>query len=896
MKRNCFLNCRLECMIPVVVLLSTLSVARPLSAAGSGVRGQVLALDEQGKLTGIVAGATIELTNQAGQVAGRATSDAQGAYKIDIAPGSYLYKVRAAGFRDENVGRGIQLKLTEGYSVYNFSLTKGKNDPNQQPPTPPTVPVGKLQGRVLEKTGDGKLVGIPGATVSLRGSGSRGLLTAITGRQSGEATAGHYEITLAAGTWNASASAPGFRPAEPASIDIQDGQTAPHDFILTRTMPPPIAGAQGIHGTVRVRSQQGADNALPPVKITSTPVDASATSVEPSADGRDSYSQDLRPATYQVVAEAPGYLTARSGPKAVFATKYTSVNLTLVRSPAPVSVTFEGVVFEQTGEDENTKHSLPGATVEVRRQGAAANPVQEQSDGEGRVQMTIPGGLGDYQATARMSGFRPQSVRLLVRDPSEHHAAEFVLKKLSAPLTFQGTVFVQRGDDTATRRPLPEATVQISPLGGGGDATPVQGTTDGQGRAGLSVLTGPGKYQAIASKPNLGSQTLRVVIRPSGENGAEVVLKLPVLPSRQPTFQGIVYVQQGQEPRRRLPGATVRIWKADWSAQGQTDQQGAVRLTKLPGPGGYQAQAEMKDCESPAPVDVVIRPSGETRQEFVLILRKPSPRQPSFAATVVGKSGDDVTAEAPLAEATVWISKPDGSGKVRGVTGSNGQAGLNVPAGPGDYIAGAELRGYRPVRANVTIGSAGVTTHKFFMTRAGLVLDVIVVDDRKQPLVGASVELRRQENGGLTQGRTAAGGRVRLNVTAGPGNYELSAQLNGYKPGRRTVAISEGGHGRETIVLEKQQTAQPKLTVIVSGQNAGGATTLLSGAAVQISRNNHPMKAGRTDSRGRFTLNLAPGDYQVRVSSPGCAPANFAKVTVGPDGREEKIVLHANIQ
>ncbi|MFZ1936177.1 MAG: carboxypeptidase regulatory-like domain-containing protein [Thermoguttaceae bacterium] len=262
----------------------------------------------------------------------------------------------------------------------------------------------------------------------------------------------------------------------------------------------------------------------------------------------------------------------------------------------------------------------------------------------------------------------------------------------------------------------------------------------------------------------------------------------------------------------------------------------------------------------------------------------------------VGKSGDDVTAEAPLAEATVWISKPDGSGKVRGVTGSNGQAGLNVPAGPGDYIAGAELRGYRPVRANVTIGSAGVTTHKFLMTRAGLVLDVIVVDDRKQPLVGASVELRRQENGGLTQGRTAAGGRVRLNVTAGPGNYELSAQLNGYKPGRRTVAISEGGHGRETIVLEKQQTAQPKLTVIVSGQNAGGATTLLSGAAVQISRNNHPMKAGRTDSRGRFTLNLAPGDYQVRVSSPGYAPANFAKVTVGPDGREEKIVLHANIQ
>jgi hypothetical protein len=183
------------------------------------------------------------------------------------------------------------------------------------------------------------------------------------------------------------------------------------------------------------------------------------------------------------------------------------------------------------------------------------------------------------------------------------------------------------------------------------------------------------------------------------------------------------------------------------------------------------------------------------------------------------------------------------------------------------------------------------------MNKAGLALVVVVVDDRKQPLSGASVELRRQENGGrLTQGRTAAGGQVRLNVSAGPGDYELSAQLNGYKPGRRTLTISDGSRSRETIVLQKQQRPQPRLTVIVSGQNAGGATTLLSGASVQISRSNRSVKTGRTGSDGRFTVNLAPGDYQVRVSSPGYAPANFARVTVGADGREEKIVLHANIQ
>ncbi len=67
------------------------------------------------------------------------------------------------------------------------------------------------------------------------------------------------------------------------------------------------------------------------------------------------------------------------------------------------------------------------------------------------------------------------------------------------------------------------------------------------------------------------------------------------------------------------------------------------------------------------------------------------PPRVALLATVVGKTGDDVTAEAPLAGATVWISKPDGSGKIRGATRSNGQARLNVASGPGEYVAGAEF-------------------------------------------------------------------------------------------------------------------------------------------------------------------------------------------------------------
>ena len=382
------------------------------------------------------------------------------------------------------------------------------------------MPIGKLQGRVLEKTGDGKLVGIPGATVSLRGSGSRGLLTAITDRQTGGDAAGHYEITLAAGTWRASASAPGFPPAEPATIDIPADQTATHDFILTRKLPPPIAGAQGIRGTVRVRGEKGASNALPPLKITIAAADASANSTEPSTDGQGRYSQDLRPGTYQVTAEAPGYVTARSGPKAVFATKYTIVDLTLTPSPINVPVTFEGVVYQQTGEDESTKRPLPRAAVEVRRQGGTANPVQEQCDEQGRVQMTIPGGLGDYQATARMSGYRPQSVRILVRDPSEHHAGRICAD--------QGQIAGVRGHRLRADR---QRRIDESPAGRS-DRQPAARRHDRgprhhgrNGKARLLVL--PGDYQAEASMASLGSQTLDVTVREGGPNRAEFVLKRP---------------------------------------------------------------------------------------------------------------------------------------------------------------------------------------------------------------------------------------------------------------------------------------------------------------------------------------------------------------------------------
>jgi hypothetical protein len=103
--------------------------------------------------------------------------------------------------------------------------------------------------------------------------------------------------------------------------------------------------------------------------------------------------------------------------------------------------TFDGTVYEQVGEDASTLHPLPGATIQIRKLGGAssADRLEARSDEEGRVQMSIPGGPGRYQAIATMKGHRWQAIGVLVRDADEHHVAEFVLARPqpSSPRTGQ---------------------------------------------------------------------------------------------------------------------------------------------------------------------------------------------------------------------------------------------------------------------------------------------------------------------------------------------------------------------------------------------------------------------------------------------------------------------------
>src|SRR5262245_49409834 len=163
--------CIHRCWMMLAALLACGTVL-PAFAAGSGVSGRVVGLNEKGVPLGSIKGATVQFLNKAGKPAGGATTDKKGYYKVDLAPGTYTYKVRADGYKDEDAHRAITLTLSEGYAVHNVALIRGKNDPNQKAAKLATGPVGTLVGHVFEKTGAEKSGTaqnpIAGATIALR--------------------------------------------------------------------------------------------------------------------------------------------------------------------------------------------------------------------------------------------------------------------------------------------------------------------------------------------------------------------------------------------------------------------------------------------------------------------------------------------------------------------------------------------------------------------------------------------------------------------------------------------------------------------------------------------------------------------------------------------------------
>ena len=82
-------------LLSMVVVLAHVEVG---AAAGPGLHGRVLGLDDDGRYVGVVAGAKIDFKGQGGAAAAQTTSGANGYYRVDLPAGVYTYKIEAEGY------------------------------------------------------------------------------------------------------------------------------------------------------------------------------------------------------------------------------------------------------------------------------------------------------------------------------------------------------------------------------------------------------------------------------------------------------------------------------------------------------------------------------------------------------------------------------------------------------------------------------------------------------------------------------------------------------------------------------------------------------------------------------------------------------------------------------
>ncbi len=849
---------------PALMWLTALGIVLGAASAQCGERGihgRVLAMDQQGGFTGMVPGAVVEFQNQALDVVATATADENGYYKANLSPGTYLYKVRAPGFRDEDVGRGVRLQLMDGLSVYNLSLTKGPRETTQKPPEPAPADIGTIEGRVREKTGDGKLVDIPGATVALRQSdGPPKLTSVITGPGPDGEGAGYYTTLLPVGSWAASASAPGFETAvHPRPLNIEKDKVLTRDFVLKRSEPEPAPRDQGVRGSVRFRGpdpQPAASKVTISVRSLDEPAPAAPKTATP--DGKGSYSCDLNAGDYLLVAEAEGFLPAHSGPKAVFPGKYTVVDFTLVPlvTPTPPSVptqlVFTARVLGATTDDLSPQTPLEGATVRLTPKAKPEATQEAQTDATGNAVLAVAD-PGTFLARGEKPGYKPAETEVTVA-PDRFAGVVMVLQPetaMAAPpgeTVLQITVYEQGPGPAATRRPLPGANV-LARADGAPLSTAVRGVTDGQGIVRLKIA-GPGDYQAMARLANYTPGGTSLAVKGAGETLGEIALRRQASTAETQAetpaaMAGKFHIRIAVLDNRRQPVENARVeirLGEETVASGQSDPQGRFTAGPL-SPQRYYAVASKTGLQ-PAEADATI-------------------------------TDHDISASLVLAPLVASM-----------------EPAVATPTPP---TPPAKSRPIQPAQPSTT----GAPPEQ---TGAQLLVQVFEYINREPTPIGGAQIVVLRKNRPFAEGRSGRDGAFTFDLPRG--TYEIVVKKSGYAENRAGASLMQG-NARAPIPLSRmetrppptiaQQPAKPNLATLhvqVAGRDPQGALRMLPGAQVTVFRGRAPAGTAQTDRVGRASFNLPPGEYMVGAAGNGYQ-SKRDPVALGQQGFLHRMVLDA---
>jgi hypothetical protein len=836
--------------------------------ADSGVTGRVAGQTKQGKYVGMVPGATIEILEPGGEVAATTTSNPRGMFKVDLPPGRYYYRLKAEGYKDEDAGRGFEVKTSDRMEIFHFALTTGENDPDRVPVVIPESIHGTLAGRVLQRTDEGD-VGIERAKITLVNEATRQVEEVnIRPGMSSTGLEGSYRVTLPEGSWRASVRAPRFdRFIDPEPIRIMAGRTATRDFVLRRYDPPEeMLATQGIRGEVLI--DKGGRTYPPPFNVqlvAKNTSDGAGVGSALTEIGEQDFSINTMPGSYRVEATPADeeFATALSRSVFVFPGRDSTVRIVLRQKPLEVELAETDVLqpeidIAETEMDQTTVPDLPGDEAQLGPQpeppdleitaldrrtkkplaeteillrevtDQKATVIRGRTDTDGIATFKIP--AGQYFVVARLAGFdvvaaMPQQSFLRGRlvlnvSAKEQNRATFVLDRHREPeitprqgLTASGAVMFQ--SETA----LGTALIEGARLTWSGPIT--QTTTSGSLGA-YSVALARGTYNVTVVPPagsDYESRTFTRVVAKEDFTRNFVLRRKSDVPVISPQVQVNVF---DERTRRPIPGARVSLQRAGsggaTAASGTTTPTGQVTLG-LRTAGDYLANVN-------APGYIPRRMEVTATAGRISVLN-----------AAMQSSGEPLEPGGPsLVTVNGWVVTPRFA--------SRGPSGGLTPRRP-------TLTPRRPPLP-------GESTPDWGLVQPVANADVLWYFPNEGRLPGAVRTVRTNSKGRFTiEG-------IREN------NYPVVVRATGYNELSSRVSVRESM--RDPVLTLKPRDADTPLTpsatktlVKLTVMTVGSRPTLIPGAQITI-KGNRDAATGTSDRSGRFITQLAPGQYSVQVS------------------------------
>jgi hypothetical protein len=766
------------CVLIVLSALVTLAVVKPVQATPPGVTGHVIGLDAKGVPMGSVSGAKIEFKDRAGKVAASVISDKRGNYQATLQPGTYTYKVQAAGFKDENAARAITLNLSDGNAVYNFSLSRGKTDPKSLAPKLAAEAVGTLKGKVQGKTAEGKLIDIPEATISLRRPRDKKPTTVITRSNDPKfpKEQGHYQVILDAGAYQISVAAAGFETlviADPQAIT--EGKTETRDFVLTLSKYPEPTG-QGIKGSIKFADAKS----LPAkVKVSIRSLSEGSTPSTPfDSDVKGAYQRDLRSGRYQVVAEAEGFRTAISEPKDVFAGKYTIVDLRLVPA-VNKGLLFVATVYERP--EGGGKTPLPGATVLLRKVGDSLTGAPKGMTGaDGKVSLKA-GSTGKHQVLATMKGYKSVGIPFDIASGDNH--AEFELVRDGTAITYRLRI-VEGNDKLKLARPVTEAKIALSQQG----RAIQSGSSDSKG--GHIFYLAPGTYQIDVTHVGYTPERREVTLA-AGDLPRDVVVVLTKASDAKTAklhLRVVERVKSGDKTSDRpIVGAEIVVNEIGKRNSFPLPKSGIGGGSSAALPAGSYEVSVTKTGFKPSTMMVDIAAKDVSREIIVVASEIPPNKLATLHLHVVERTK---SGEKAVSSANIAITQKNKRIEGKHLTDKEGR--LDVPLPAGSY--------------SVAVTKAGYSSKTVELATQDGIQPIVLVASEMPPTKLATLNLRvveRPKSGEKTiAGAEIAisyeGRRIMPDSKSGP-DGKWAAPLHA---GNYTVVVTKAGFSSNTVRVE----------------------------------------------------------------------------------------------